>query len=188
MNGELLRCRGLTRDVSWKGVYSYVEQPLAVGLEVEADIIFPVELTDADPLLFRCRCQVVRSERFHSRYGVAVSLQNHHLIEAAKFYRRASLRVVPPPVVIAKYGGMDASIRDLSQLGAFIIDHQPLPLTHKFELRLQVEEWWKGDIVIEALVRRVEPQVGMGVEFVAVSEDNNRRLRDLVAKCAKSQQ
>ncbi|OFV94265.1 MAG: hypothetical protein A3F68_08670 [Acidobacteria bacterium RIFCSPLOWO2_12_FULL_54_10] len=184
--GDLFRARGMTRDISNGGVFSYVEHPLSAGLEVTFDVLFPAELVGREAVMLRCRGRVLRSEKFHNRFGVAVSMEGLHLIDTAKFYRRASLRVVPASTVIAECAGLHAAVRDLSPIGAFVEDRDPQPLGRRIELHLQTREW-KGEIEMDAIVRRVEPETGMGVEFVVITRDAQRQLRELVRNGATAE-
>jgi len=185
-SGELLRARGMTRDISGIGVYSYCEYPLSVGLEVSFDLLFPAELAGREPVMFHCRGRVLRSEQFQTRFGVALSITSHHLIDTAQFYRRSRKRVVPTSPVIAHYAGSQAAVRDLSVIGAFIEDHHPLPLERKIQLRMQLEGSRADIDVEEAIVRRVEPDIGMGVEFVILAVDSRRQLQELARMGASS--
>lgn len=184
--GDLFRARGMTRDISSTDVYSYTECPLSVGLEVAFDILFPAELVGREPVMFHCQGRVLRSENFQGRFGAAISIESHHLIDTAKFYRRANMRFVPASSVIAQYDGSRAAVRDLSPIGAFIEDRHPPPVGRKIELRFQGQEW-NGDIDVEAIVRRVEPDTGMGVEFVVLTIDAARQLRELVRNGTSSE-
>ena len=181
-SGEFLRARGMTRDISGTGVYSYSEYPLPAGLEVAFDLLFPAELVGREPVMFHCQGRVLRNEKFHSRFGVAISIMSHHLIDTAKFYRRSHERVVPASPVIAQYAGSRATVHDLSEIGAFIEDPHPLPPGHKIRLRMQMEGY-KAEIEVgETVVRRVAPDTGMGVEFVILPVDSRRQLREFVRR------
>ena len=183
VGGELLRARGVMRDLSDRGVYCYIEHPLTVGLQVGFDILNPAELTGREPVMFRCRGRVLRCERLRNRFGVAVSIQSHQAVDTTKLYRRAYDRIFPPSPVVATYAGLHSVVRGLSRVGAFIEDHHPLPVGYKIELRLQAQEW-SGEIIVQVIVRRVEPDTGMGVEFVALTGDADRQLRELIEKTA----
>jgi len=172
----------MTRDISGTGLYSYSEYPLSVGLEAAFDLLFPAELAGREPVMFHCQGRVLRSEQFHSRIGVALSITSHHLIDTAKFYRRSYERVVPLLPMIAHYAGSQSEVRDLSMTGAFIEDHHPLPVDRKIGLGLHIESH-RGEIEVEeAVVRRVTPATGMGVEFVALTVDSRRRLREFLRR------
>ncbi|MBI3894983.1 MAG: PilZ domain-containing protein [Acidobacteria bacterium] len=181
VGGELLRARGVTRDISDRGMYCYIEHPLAVGLQVGFDILYPAEPAGRESLMFRCQGWVLRCERLRNRFGVAVAIQFHQVLDTTNLYRRSYDRILLPSPVVAAYAGLHAVVRNLSRIGAFIEDHHPLPVGQKMELRLQAQEW-KGEIVVQAIVRRVEPGVGMGVEFVALTSDADNQLRELVDK------
>jgi len=177
--GDLLSTRGMTRDISSAGIYCYIEHPLATGLDVEFDIPFPAELTGAEPLMFRCRGQVLRTERLRNGFGIPVLIQSRHLIEAGELHRRGYVRVHSP--VVAEYSGLRATVRDLSLSGAFIEDYDPLPVGREIEPHLKDQDL-RGEIIAQAVVRRIEPHVGMAVEFVALFADAERRLREFLAR------
>lgn len=185
--GKFLRARGMTRDISGTGVYSYAEYPLPVGLDVSFDLLFPAELAGREPVMFHCQGRVLRNEQFHMRFGVALAISRHHLIDTAQFYRRSHKRVVPRSPVIACYAGSQAAVRNVSTIGAFIEDRHPLPVERKIRLRMQPEGQKAAIDVEEAIVRRVEPDIGMGVEFVVVTVDSRRQLKELARSGAGSE-
>lgn len=181
--GDLLSTRGATFDISSAGIYCFTENPLAIDLEVEFDIPFSAGLTGAEPLMFRCRGRVLRTEKLQSGFGIAVLIQSRHLIEAGELHRRGNVRV--PATVVAEYSGLRATVRDLSLSGAFIEDYNPLSVGCEIEPHLKGQEL-RGEIVVTAVVRRIEPQVGMAVEFVALSADAERRLRESLERYTRS--
>ena len=73
-----------------------------------------------------------------------------------------------------------AEIADLGEGGAFIVTPNPFPvgtrLRYKFHLPddpIQIEG--------EARVTRIEPTLGMGIEFKGLSQEDLERIRFLVA-------
>jgi len=181
--GEIRRVRGTTRDITRSGVYCFVEEPLAPGLPVGFDVIFPGELTAGDPLKLRCQGRILRSESWGRRFGVVASIQSHEVLETAEPLsesdRRIHLRVQPSSAIVVEYPGQRSVVRDLSPTGAFVEDERPFPVGRMLELRLR-RDGLAGDIQVKAIVRRVEPQIGMAVEFVALTEEANQRVRELV--------
>ena len=66
--------------------------------------------------------------------------------------------------------------RDVSSGGVYgYIEH---PLAMGLELEFDVQ----NEIVVEAIVRRLEEGSGMGVEFVVLTEDDDRRLREFLGR------
>ncbi len=182
IGGDLLSTRGLARDISSAGLYCYIDHPLAIGMEVEFDIPFPSGLTGAEPLMFRCRGKVLRTERLRAKHGIAILIKSRHLIEAGELHRRGYARVFTS--VVAEYAGLRAEVRNLSLSGGFIEDYDPLPVGREIEIHLKGQEL-RGEIIVQAVVRRVEPHVGMAVEFVALSADSERRLRESLERSSR---
>lgn len=177
------RARGVTRDVSREGVYCFLEEPVPAGQAVEFDLVFPGELTAAEPLALHCRGTAVRSEVQNRRFALAASIESHEPLRSAELgiesERRVQPRVKPKAAMVVEYPGLRALIRDLSPTGAFIEDERPLPVGRTIELRL-CGDAIEPAIQVRAIVRRVEPQVGMGVEFITLSEEARSRLRAML--------
>jgi PilZ domain len=182
---EIHHTRGTTKDVSRFGVYCYLENPLSPGLHVDFDVVFPRELTATDPMKLYCGGNVLRSEIQDRRFGLVASIETHKIMDAVEDAsdsdRRSQFRVVPPEAIVAEYPGLRSVIRDLSPTGAFIEDNRPFPVGHLIDLRL------RGDslavpIQVKAIVRRVEPQIGMAVEFVALTKPTREILLDFIGK------
>ncbi len=182
-NGQICRARGSTRDVCRQGVYCFLEQPLPVGLPVGFDVVFPGEFTAGAPLKLRCNGRILRSESLGRRFGVAASIEAHQVLETTDVRteadRRAYTRILPRSAIVVEYPGLRSVIRDLSVTGAFIEDERPLPVGRQFDLRLSTDGSG-GEIVVKAIVRRVEPQMGMAVEFVALSQEAHQQLQEIV--------
>lgn len=182
---EIRHTRGSTQDVSRYGIYCHLESPLAPGLPVEFEVIFPRELTATDPMRLWCSGRVLRSEMRDRRFGLVASIDTHKIMDAKDDAddsdRRSHLRVVPPEAIVAEYPGLRSVIRDLSPTGAFIEDNRPFPVGHLIELRLRGDVL-RAPIEVKAIVRRVEPQIGMAVEFVALTDHTRETLHDFIEK------
>jgi len=182
--GDLRRARGTTRDIALGGVYCYVERPLGKGEPVEFDMILPGQLADGSPRKLRCTGRVLRSEKADQGYGVAVTIESSEVLEILEptvdvSRQRIYARIVPSAGLQAEYPGMRSAVRDLSLAGAFIEDERPLPMGRVFKLRL-ASAAAGAEIEVDAVVRRVEPNVGMAIEFVALSKEAKQTLRQLV--------
>ncbi len=184
--GQVLRTRASTRDISARSLYLYSEQLLERGTPVEFDLVFPTEMTAAEPVRLHGQGRVIRSEALGKRFGLVVSIASHALAPLSRqelafpeAERRAQARVQSPSPLYADYPGLESVIRDLSTAGAFIEDERPLPIGRRFTLRLRGPSL-SAPLEVTAVVRRVEPQVGMAVEFVSMSEEALKALRLLV--------
>ncbi len=179
-DAELRRARGTTRDISHHSVYCFVERGLPPGLPVEFEVVFPGEVTASEPLNLRCAGRILRCEALGRRFGVTASIDRFEVIEGgdapAESDRRAHQRVIPPEAIVAEYPGFRSVVRDLSPTGAFVEDDRPFPVGKVIDLRLRGETF-EAPIEVKAIVRRVEPQIGMALEFVALSRDAHNRLK-----------
>lgn len=185
--GELHRARGTTRDMALGGVYCMMERPLDPGVPVDFNLVLPAQLTGGKPLKLRCAGKVLRSERAGERaFGVAVSIDTSEVAEVLPAAvdagrHRIYARIVPSISLQAEYPGMRSVVRDVSLAGAFIEDDRPLPVGRVFKLRLSSERV-PTEIEVVSVVRRVEPHVGMAVEFVALSKEAKKSLEAIVAQ------
>jgi hypothetical protein len=183
--GHIRRARGSTRDVSRGGIYSYVEHPLTPALDVRFEVVFSGELTAADPLKLWCSGPILRSEILGRRFGVAASIQHYKVLETlepvSESDRRQNLRIIPPEAIVAEYPGIRSVIRDLSPTGAFVEEDRPFPVGRVIDMRLR-GEGLEGEIEVKAIVRRVEAQIGMAVEFIALSKGTRAYLLKFVDK------
>jgi hypothetical protein len=182
---EIRHTRGSTQDVSRYGLYCHLESPLAPGLPVQFEVVFPRELTATDPMKLSCSGRVLRCEIRDRRFGLVASIDAHKIVEAKEDTtdsdRRTQLRVVPQEAIVAEYPGLRSVIRDLSPTGAFIEDNRPFPVGHLIELRLRGESL-REPIYVKAIVRRVEAQIGMAVEFIALTDETRETLLDFIEK------
>jgi hypothetical protein len=184
-DGQIRRARGTTRDVSRRGIYGYIEHPLTPALDVRFEVVFSGELTAADPLKLWCSGRILRSEILGRRFGVAASIEQCKVLEtlepASESDRRQDLRIIPPEAIVAEYPGIRSVIRDLSPTGAFVEEDRPFPMGRVIDMRLR-GEGLEEEIEVKAIVRRVEPQIGMAVEFIALSKETRAYLLKFVEK------
>jgi len=177
--GMIRRTRGVTRDVSRKGLFCYLEDPVPNRQPIELDLVFPTEMTASTPLALHCRAVTVRSETGERRFGVAARIEDRRQIDLGSDglepERRVQSRVKPRCVVAVEYPGLAAQIRDISPTGAFIADERPLPLGRRLELHFRLDN--SGPVIeVHAVVRRVDAQIGMAVEFIQLTEEAAARL------------
>lgn len=98
--------------------------------------------------------------------------------------RRAHVRTHPRREFLVDYPHFQPRLRNISLSGAFIEDIRPFAPGRLIRLRLVPRG--AEPIVIQAMVRRVE-QGGMGVEFLSMSETDNRRLRQSLTFAATAE-
>lgn len=183
--GELHRARGSTNDIALGGVYCTLERPLPLDTPVEFNIVLPGQLSGGSPLKLHCGGRVVRSEKSGERaFGVAVTIDDSEVLEVLEptvdaGQHRVYARITPSSTLEAEYPGMRSAVRDLSLAGAFIEDDRPLPVGRVFKLRLS-SSTLSAEIEVAVVVRRVEPQVGMAVEFIALSQEAKKALKEIV--------
>jgi hypothetical protein len=75
--------------------------------------------------------------------------------------------------VTVDYPGMKATIRDISSEGAYIYDKRPLGIGRIVEFYIQLPE---SPVNVRGIVRRSEPETGMAVEFIEMSNVGRRQL------------
>jgi hypothetical protein len=83
-----------TQNVSARGVFFYLDRPLAEGARIEVTMTFPPHVTLTDPVRVRFTARVVRIENSNSVSGVGVAA----MIEEYEFLRSS------PPSEIASDG------------------------------------------------------------------------------------
>lgn len=178
-HGTIRRTRGVTRDLSQRGVYCFTEDPIPDQHPVEFDVIFPVEMTAGTPVALHCRAVTVRTDSRERRFGIAASIESRqpvplgeHGLEAE---RRVQRRVRLASQIPVEFPGVGSQIRDISPTGAFIADERPFPLGRKLQLRFRLDAS-SPTIEVQAIVRRVDPQIGMAVEFIELSEEAVKQL------------
>lgn len=92
--------------------------------------------------------------------------------------RREDLRKPPSKPLWVEYPDYTPRVRDLSLSGAFIEDSRPLRPGRI--IRIQITDRVAPPLEMKAMVRRVVPEQGMTVEFVEMTDDTRRRLREIV--------
>ena len=97
----------------------------------------------------------------------------------AKKNRRHAARISEAGSTI-EYVAPSPRVLDLSLNGAFVLDTRPFHMGESVEFRL-----WLGprdSIVVQGMVRRVEPGRGMALEFIHIESTDRRRLKDYLAR------
>jgi PilZ domain len=77
-SGEL---RGVTRDVSSRGAFVYLQSDANEGAHIEFLMTLPTEITLAEPIHVLCSGRVVRVEQSASRPGIAVAIETYNFVE-----------------------------------------------------------------------------------------------------------
>jgi|SRR5579863_2400644 hypothetical protein len=80
--GELLT---ETQNVSARGVFLYLDRPLAEGARIHVTLTFPPHVTLTDPVRVRFAARVVRSEAPlpASRVGIAAVIEEYEFLRSA---------------------------------------------------------------------------------------------------------
>lgn len=93
--------------------------------------------------------------------------------------RRSQSRIRPKQAILVEYPDYQPRVRDISLSGAYIEDARArFSRGRMVRLRLRLDE--KTSITVNAMVRRLEEQKGMGVEFLGMSEQDRGILRQFV--------
>jgi PilZ domain-containing protein len=182
--GMIKRTRGITRDLSQRGVYCHVEDPIPVNQDLEFDVFIPVEMTAGNAMALHCRARIVRTDSHDRRFGVAASIDSRKPVslegDSLDPQRRLRPRVRPARPTPVEFPTATSEIRDLSPTGAFIADERPFPLGRKLDLRFRLDGNGPA-ISVQAVVRRVDPQIGMAVEFTELSHETYHLLTEYAA-------
>ena len=105
------------------------------------------------------------------------------MTQQASYSRRSISRIATHEDLYVCWGsvGYDdtSQVRDLSPHGLFVLTQLTKPVGAKTNLYFLVEE---GQIRVDALVRHVKPGRGLGLEFIAVCDEDRRRLADLLKR------
>jgi len=75
-------------------------------------------------------------------------------------------------------------VRDLSISGLFILDPRPLQRGQTVQLRITLGSG--APLIVTGMVRRVEPGVGMAIEFTQIDASARRRIKEYVARNEKN--
>jgi F420-dependent methylenetetrahydromethanopterin dehydrogenase len=76
-SGEL---RGVTRDVSSRGAFVYLESDATEGAAIEFLMTLPMEVTLADPIQVLCSGKVVRVEQSTAKPGIAIAIESYDFV------------------------------------------------------------------------------------------------------------
>ena len=76
-SGEL---RGITRDVSSRGAFVYLESNASEGAAIEFLMTLPTEVTLAEPIQVLCSGKVVRVEQSPAKAGIAVAIESYDFV------------------------------------------------------------------------------------------------------------
>ena|SRR5215472_4949510 len=76
-SGEL---RGMTRDVSSRGAYVFLESNADKGAAIEFLMTLPTEVTLAEPIHVLCSGKVVRVEQSAAKPGIAVAIEKYDFV------------------------------------------------------------------------------------------------------------
>lgn len=86
-------------------------------------------------------------------------------------------RVVPPKsVMVAWQSGTRRAVSYLESIGLgglFVVTRHPVPLRSMVKVLLDLQF---GEVRARAVVRRISPARGMGIEFIAMSQEDRARL------------
>ena len=86
-------------------------------------------------------------------------------------------RVTPPKdLVVAWESGTRRTVSRLGSLamgGLFVLTRQPVPLRSMVKILFDLSI---GEVRARAVVRRIIPQRGMGIEFIAMNQEDRARL------------
>lgn len=74
-----------TQNVSARGVFFYLEQPVATGTKIEVTLTFPPHITLTDAVRVRFSARVIRVERPlpSARIGVAAMIENYEFLRSS---------------------------------------------------------------------------------------------------------
>ena len=90
--------------------------------------------------------------------------------------RRYPRAVAPKTLVVAWQSGTRRAVSYLESIalgGVFVLTRQPAPLRSMVKILLDLP---LGEFRARAVVRRVTPSRGMGIEFIAMTQEDRARL------------
>ena len=94
--------------------------------------------------------------------------------------RRHPRAKAPPGMMVAWQSGTHRSVSFLESIaigGLFIRTNDPPPMHSLVKLLIELPT---GDVNARAIVRRVSPAQGMGVEFLAMTQESRAMLRRIL--------
>ena len=88
-------------------------------------------------------------------------------------------------VIEVEYVAPSPHVRDLSIGGLYLLDQRPLLRGQPVHLKLGLAGL--GTIVVQGMVRRVDPGVGMAIEFTHVETADRRKIKEYIARANPGQ-
>jgi hypothetical protein len=83
--GDSMKMEAITRDLSARGVYFFLERDALFDRTVEFTVIFPKEVTGHSNLMVRCVGSVLRVEASENgKIGVAAEIQRYEFLKTAE--------------------------------------------------------------------------------------------------------
>jgi hypothetical protein len=93
--------------------------------------------------------------------------------------RRLEPRVAGEEITV-QYLSPVPRVRDLSTSGFFILDSRLFQRGETIEFRLTLGS--AKPFVVTGMVRRIEPGVGMAIEFIHIDADARRRVKEFISR------
>lgn len=93
--------------------------------------------------------------------------------------RRLDPRVPADGRVAVEYVLPGPRVKDLSVTGVYVYDDRPFQRGTQIDLRLRLAK--DDTVLVRGMVRRVDPGVGMAIEFIHIDQHARRRIRDFIA-------
>jgi hypothetical protein len=90
--------------------------------------------------------------------------------------RRYPRAVAPKTLVVAWQSGTRRAVSYLESIalgGLFVLTRQPAPIRSMVKVLMELP---LGEVRARAVVRRVTPLRGMGIEFIAMTQEDRARL------------
>jgi hypothetical protein len=91
-------------------------------------------------------------------------------------HRRYPRAAAPKGLVVAWQSGTRRAVSYLGSIalgGLFILTRQPMPILSTMKILMDLPF---GEVRARAVVRRVTPSRGMGIEFIAMTQEDRARL------------
>jgi len=90
--------------------------------------------------------------------------------------RRYPRVAAPKSLMVAWQSGTRRAVSSLGSMalgGLFVLTRQPAPIRSMVKLLMDLP---LGEVRARAVVRRVTPSLGMGIEFIAMTQEDRARL------------
>jgi PilZ domain len=90
--------------------------------------------------------------------------------------RRYPRVAAPKSMMVAWQSGTRRAVSSLGSMalgGLFVLTRQPAPIRSMVKLLMDLP---LGEVRARAVVRRVTPALGMGIEFIAMTQEDRARL------------